>query len=148
MRAPDAVSAVRVPADRGSMAMEMVILAPVVIVFLLLLVGLGRIVEARGQVYGAARDAARAASVAREPGAARLAAADAAAVDLRRWCEEARPRAELSGDFVPGGQVTVRVSCTVDLSGLSLIGFSARKLIREDATVPLDTYYHVGSGGA
>jgi Flp pilus assembly protein TadG len=126
--------------------MEIVILAPIIIVFLLLLAGLGRLVEARGQVYGAARDAARAASVSREPAAARLAADDAARRDLVGWCEERQPPTEIAGSFAPGGEISVYVSCTVDLAGLAVVGFTPKKLIRESATVPLDTYFRAGGG--
>jgi len=50
--------------QRGSMAAELAVIAPVLLVFLMLLAGLGRLIEARGAVYGAASEAARAASLA------------------------------------------------------------------------------------
>ena len=51
--------------QRGSMAAELTIITPLLLVFLMLLAGLGRLIDAQGQVDGAARDAARAASLQR-----------------------------------------------------------------------------------
>jgi len=75
-------SAMRAGADRGSVTVELVLLAPVLLAVLGLIVGLGRIADAGGLVTGAARDGARAASLARTPAAAAAAARTAAAGDL------------------------------------------------------------------
>ena len=81
-------------------------------VLVLLLVRAGRVVEAHGQVDGAARDAARSASIARSPGAAQAAADQAVSADVNGWCS---PPVVL--DFAPGSQaLTVRLTCTLDLS--------------------------------
>ena len=45
--------------DRGLSTIEVVILAPIMILFILVLVGFGQLVEGRGAVDSAARDAAR-----------------------------------------------------------------------------------------
>ena len=63
--------------DRGSMTVEFVIVVPVLIVLMLFLVMAGRVYEARGQADGAARDAARAASIALDPG------------DAQTWADQA-----------------------------------------------------------
>ena len=66
--------------DRGSMSLEMVLVTPLFVAFLLFLAGAGRMVDAKSQVDGAARDAVRSASIARSaPAAQRLAAETAAA---------------------------------------------------------------------
>ena len=46
--------------DRGLSTIEVVILAPVMILFILVLVAFGQLVDGRGAIDGAARDAARA----------------------------------------------------------------------------------------
>ena len=51
--------------DRGTAAVEMVLIVPVLICAFLLVVGLGRMAHARQQVEGVAADAARAASLER-----------------------------------------------------------------------------------
>ncbi|MCO5999257.1 TadE family protein [Actinoallomurus rhizosphaericola] len=138
--AEDAGSPVAVP-DRGTMALEMAILTPLLVAFMMLMVGLGRIVEAHGQVDGAARDAARAASVARDRVSARSDAEQAAQATLSgsKRCRGG-PRTEPDfRDWRPGGQVTVTVRCDIDLGGLSLIGLAASRTMVGTATAPLDT---------
>jgi Flp pilus assembly protein TadG len=148
--------------ERGSMSLELAIMTPVLVGFMMLLVSLGRIVEAQSQVDGAARDAARAASVARERivagNAARNAARDTlsgrpAPGDLgnggngganREWCMGGGPVTSVDfGNWAPGGQVSVTVSCRIDLSGLSLISVAPTKTVTGTATAPLDTLRRV-----
>jgi Flp pilus assembly protein TadG len=102
----------RVRAERGSMTVEFVILAPLLLVLMLFIVLAGRVVEAHGEVDGAARDAARAASVALSPAGAAQAADQAVADDVNGWCSNP----EVQG-FVPGSNtVTVTLKCHLDLS--------------------------------
>ncbi|MFN0284864.1 MAG: TadE/TadG family type IV pilus assembly protein, partial [Kineosporiaceae bacterium] len=70
--------------ERGSMAVEVVILTPVLVAFILLVVAFGRYVTARGDVEAVARDAVRAASLERTAGQARAAANAAVAAGLGR----------------------------------------------------------------
>jgi Flp pilus assembly protein TadG len=49
--------------DRGSMALEFAVVAPGLVLLLWLMISAGRVVDARSRVEGAARDAARAASI-------------------------------------------------------------------------------------
>ena len=51
--------------QRGSISVELVVLAPALALLLLLIAVGARVVEVQGHIDGAARDAARAASVAR-----------------------------------------------------------------------------------
>ena len=44
------------------------------------------------------------------------------------------------GDFVPGGEVTVQVTCTVHLSDLSLLHIPGSETITSTFTSPIDTY--------
>ena len=44
------------------------------------------------------------------------------------------------GDFVPGGVVTVQVSCTVQLSGLGLLHIPGSETITASASSPIDVY--------
>jgi Flp pilus assembly protein TadG len=127
--------------DAGTMSLELVLLTPILVAFMMLMVGLGRIVEAQSQVDGAARDAARAASVARDRVSARSDAERAAEATMsgHKWCQGG-PRTD--PDFRAwrqGGQVTVTVRCDIDLGGLSLIGLTASKTMVGTATAPLDT---------
>lgn len=125
--------------ERGSMAVETVMLAPVFLLFLLFLAGAGRLVEAQGEVNGAARDAARAASVQRS-----LADAGAAADETVRQALEGScgsPQAALTGTkWAEGGQVVATVTCDLDLG---FLGFDLVKQVSGDAVVPLETFRRV-----
>jgi TadE-like protein len=129
-------------ADRGSLAIELVILTPVLVLFMAVLVALGRIVEAQGQLDGAARDAARAASIAQNSGTALGAAQTAADSDLvgASKCADT-PDVTFGGDtnLAPGGVVNVIVTCRVGLPALSFIGFQT-KTITGHASAPIDTF--------
>ncbi len=124
------------------MAVEAVLLAPVILVFLLFIVGAARIAEAKGEVDGAARDAARAASIQREFGAAQSAASDAAAAGLD--CQGG-PQVSLAGsDWRQGGSVRVEVGCDVDLSSVSGFGFAPSIHMTGTSVVPLEQFRRVG----
>lgn len=139
MRAPLA-------SDRGTSAIELVLVAPVFLAALLLVVGLGRIVEAEGRVEGAARDAARAASLTRTAVAATAAARDAATANLTERgvsCSSFAVSVD-TGDFRPGGVARVAVSCTANLSGLGLAGLPGSRTLRAAAAAPLEQYRGTG----
>src|SRR5260370_7592874 len=74
--------------QRGSISVELVVLAPGLALLLLLLGAGARVVEVQGHIDGAARDAARAASLARSAAAAGQLAREAALADLgpSSWC--------------------------------------------------------------
>ncbi|GHE33778.1 hypothetical protein GCM10017673_40770 [Streptosporangium violaceochromogenes] len=125
--------------DRGSLSAETVLLAPVFLLFLLFVVGAGRVVEAQGEVNGAARDAARAASVERTRSGAEAAASEAARAALANECA---PGVSLEGTrWEAGGTVRAVVTCTLDLD---FLGFGAAKEMRGDAVVPLERFRRVG----
>lgn len=128
--------------DAGTTTVELVLVAPVFLTMLLLVVGLGRIVEAEGRVQGAARDAARAASLERSATLAAEAASRAAAVNLAERgvsCASFDVTVDTT-QFRPGGHVGVTVTCASDLSGLALSGLPGSKTLQADATAPLEQY--------
>lgn len=127
------------------MALELALLTPLLVAFMMVMVGLGRVVEAQSQVDGAARDAARAASLSRTRPAAYLAAQDAAGKTLsgEHTCSS-KPVAIVDfSQWRQGGQVSVAVHCRIDLSGLSLIGFHPTRTMTGTATAPIDTLRRV-----
>jgi Flp pilus assembly protein TadG len=104
--------------DTGSAALELAILTPVLLAVLLFVVGLGRITSARQTVDGAAGAAARAATLASSPQAAIAAArteADASLASAGITCSSTKVSVDVA-DFVPGGVVSVRVTCEVSLA--------------------------------
>lgn len=125
--------------ERGSIAVETVLLAPVFLLFLMFLAGAGRLVQAQGEVNGAARDAARAASVQRDHAGAENAAAETARQTLDGSC--ASSSSSLAGtEWAEGGQVIVTVICDLDLS---FLGFGASRRLTGDAVAPLETFRRV-----
>jgi len=127
--------------ERGSMAVEVVILTPVLVAFILLVVAFGRYVTARGDVEAVARDAVRAASLERTAGQARAAANAAVAAGLGRGgCSPAA----LTGAFVAGGTITVEVECAVPLADLGLVGVPGSVTVTGSSSAPLDVYRRTG----
>jgi Flp pilus assembly protein TadG len=128
--------------ERGTMTVELVLLTPVLFALLAFIVGLGRAADARGQLTGAVRDAARAASLASSPDAARVAAREAALADLEGANLHCRhPQVHTDTElFIPGGQVTVTIRCTLDLAQLVVSGLPGRSTLTATSSAPLDTY--------
>jgi Flp pilus assembly protein TadG len=132
---------------RGSISVELVVLAPALALLLLLLGAGGRVVEVQGHIDGAARDAARAASLGRSSLQASQLARQAAAADLTAtsWCA---PRSltvlvggyPAAGPLASGADVTVTVSCSVNMSPFSALGFSAQMRFTGQAVAPLDPF--------
>lgn len=118
------------------MSVEFVILAPLLVVMMLFLVFAGRVVEAHSQVDGAARDAARAASIARSYGQAVLDAQAAVRADVGTMCPASG--IVLAGYAAGSNDVTVTVHCTVPTSFLGF-GFGNVPMTGY-AIAPLDPF--------
>jgi len=137
---------VRPSSDRGSATVELVILAPTLLLFLLLAIYAGRVAMARQSVHAAAADAARSASIARTQAAAAAnarAVADAtlAAEGLR--CVDTQVDLDTAAFMAPigtPGTVAATVTCTVDLTDLTLPGVPGSRRLTATVTSPLDTY--------
>lgn len=130
--------------DSGSAALELALLTPVLLVVLLFVVALGRVSSVRETVDGAAGAAARAATLASSPQAAVVAAREQANSALSSGgvrCASANVRVDIA-DFVPGGVVSVRVSCLVALSS-AVPGLPGSTTISATAASVLDRYRSV-----
>ena len=132
-------------AENGSFTVELVVLAPVLVLFALLAVALGRYEMAREQVIGAARAAAEAASVAQSPALAQSAAdlaAEPGVEPLGHACAGFSVNTDTS-EFRPSGVVRVTVTCRVDFSDLLVPGIPGFTTVRVVQVVPLDPYRSV-----
>ena len=129
----------------GSLTVELVVLAPVVVLLGLLGLGLGRYELVRGQVLDAAHAGALAASVA--PGAAQAGdASEAAAVRALGSDAHACPDPVVStatGDYRQGGSVTVAVTCVVPVGDLTFL-VPGRLTMTASSSVPIDEFRSVG----
>ena len=131
--------------ERGSAAIELVLLVPALMLLLLFAVAGGRVAIAHGSVQQAAADAARAASIARTAGAAQTSAVAAARATLANQgltCASITVSLDTSGFATPVGtpaSVAATVSCTVELSELALPGLPDR-IVSATVTSPLDVF--------
>ena len=128
--------------ERGTAAIDMVLVAPVLIVVLLFVVGLGRMAHARQQIESVAADSARAASLERntsQSAAAARTAAERSLGDAGVSCTSLSVDVDL-GSYQPGGQVRVTVSCAAKLGDVALAGFPGSRVFTATSTVPIETY--------
>ncbi|MFP5327439.1 MAG: TadE/TadG family type IV pilus assembly protein [Acidimicrobiia bacterium] len=128
--------------DGGSASLELVLMTPALIALMLFVVLVGRLAQARADVDRAARDAARAASIARTSAAAHDGAAAAARATLADGGVSCRPMTidVDTGAFAPNGAVHAKVDCTVDLADLSLLGVPGSRTITATFTQPVDAF--------
>jgi TadE-like protein len=139
--------------EQGSMAIEMVILAPILIMFTMVVVAFGRYVVVRGDVEAASRDAVRAASLERSGTTAAEVAGRTAAISLNgRWtCAPSRlevgadpAHTQAGGQFGAGDIVSITLSCQVPWSDLGLIGLKGSKSVSATSDAPIDLYRRTG----
>jgi len=133
-------------AERGSVSVELALLAPALLLLLSFAVFAGRTQIAEGAVQEAARSAAREASLARDAAtAAELAGAQAertlAAQDLR--CESTTIDVDTAGFQAPLGQpgdVTVSITCVVGMADLLAPGLPGSVTVEASFVSPVDAY--------
>jgi hypothetical protein len=129
----------------GSLTIELIVLTPVILMFGLLALGLGRFELAREEVVGAARAAAEAASVEPSAAAAQSAALAAATPVL---ANQARTCGHISvvtstNNFAPGGFVQVTVSCEVGFDDLLIPGLPGQTSVQAVVKAPIDPFRSV-----
>lgn len=139
----------RLRGDDGSSTLELVVITPFLLAFVLLVVGFGRVTHGRQLVQQAAAAAARSAALANTPGQAATDATQEASDTLAQAgisCQSMRPSVDTS-QFHAGGQVSVTITCVTNLSDLTVVGFPGHKTLTASATVPLEQYRQFNSGG-
>lgn len=130
-------------AERGSISAEMTLVAPL-LVLLLVFVGVlvHRGVDTRLRLDDAAHQAARAATLQRTSGAATRAAHTTVVEALAAagvTCRAVHVTTDTVG-LTPGGSVTVRAACTIDLAEAILLGVPGTKELQAIAVEPVDTW--------
>jgi Flp pilus assembly protein TadG len=124
--------------DRGSAASELVVLAVVAFMFVAVIVFAGRMNVGYAHTEAAARAAARTISLARDPETARTQAEDQASriVDEgSAMCTEMGFEADIGLE-----DVTVEITCTVDLEQAALAEVPGTRTVTADATEAIDPY--------
>jgi Flp pilus assembly protein TadG len=132
-------------ADHGNAALELVILAPVLLGILGLVIAAGRTTIAQASVDAAARDAARQASISLTPAVAQGTGQASARAALRQDGLDCAPVVVVNTNqfATPPGEpatVTATVSCTVSLSSLALPGLPGSARLQASFSSPLDIY--------
>jgi Flp pilus assembly protein TadG len=128
--------------QRGSASVEIVLVTPVLIALMLFVVAGGRLASSRADVDAAARDSARAASIARSPATAERdgnSAAEATLTDREVSCRKWTVTIDTS-EFRPGGTVAATVNCDVELADLTGLGLPGRRTISSRFVEPVDTF--------
>lgn len=132
--------------QRGSITLEMAVLAPALLALLLLVIFAGRVTMVNQSVNSAAVAAARAATLARTPGTAKSKAAQTATATLANQhlnCASVKTATDTSGFAVRVGRaasVTSEVTCTISFADLAAIDVPGSMTLTATATSPLDTY--------
>jgi Flp pilus assembly protein TadG len=132
----------RATGDRGTVAVELAVLAPAYIFLLLLVLYAGRVSAAETDITRAASVAARAASLRQHPTDATRDAQATAAANL---AASGVPCAPLTtdvdtADFGPGGTVTVTVTCRAPMADLALLGLPGTRTLTATSVEVIDRY--------
>lgn len=122
--------------DRGSVAVEASILVPVLVALVALALVAGRVSISKGDVAAAAQHAAREISLARTPGQGVAGAQDAARSSLQ--VGEPTCRAMQFSHSITATEVTVEITCTVDLSAATVLPVPGSVAVTGRATDVLD----------
>lgn len=132
--------------QRGAASVEVSVIVPVLVMLAVALAGGWRIGHVHGQVSEAAAAGARAATVPVSAAAARSHADAAVGADLATGgvhCTELQVDIDTSAYLQPAGtpgDVTVSISCLLDLSDLVVPGLPGAIHLSSTATEPLDTF--------
>jgi hypothetical protein len=137
--------------EAGNAALELVILAPVLLFLIGLIIAFGRVSTAQNAVSDAAQDAARQASLQLNPSdaaAAGQASAQAALAADGLHCDPQVTVDAYGGNGLPGFQapvgqpaaVSATVTCVVSLAQIVVPGLPGSHTITERFTSPLDPY--------
>lgn len=141
--------------EDGSSTLELVLLAPVLLSVMLLIVAFGRHANVQGYLDQAARDAARSATANRDYASAKAAVERTIALDLGsapHSCEDSATHTVTTSrqdEFLASDPydakglnvLTVTVTCTVDMSDLSLLGFGQTMVMHSSFSSPMPAIY-------
>lgn len=128
--------------ERGSVSVEVAVIAPAFVFLMLLVVFAGKVAEADGNVERAAAEAARAASLRQSPDDAISDAEAAVEANLRHAgvpCTDLVTTVDTT-DFAPGGTVTVNIRCQASMADVTLLGVPGSRTFSATSVEVIDTY--------
>ena len=132
--------------DRGGAGIETTFAVTALLLVLFFVVGGMRIVNTNGDVSSSARSGARAAATARTAGQAQSAAQSVVSNMLadRGVACTGGPSVSVSGAGIPGGVVTVTVTCAVSLDDVVVAGFPGSRSVSVSAVEYVDSIRGAG----
>jgi Flp pilus assembly protein TadG len=136
------VSRGRTRGETGSLAVEMAMIAPGLLLIFALIFAYGRAAQVNGTLESGTRDAARSVTMARSYDDARD-RANAVLLDAMKDAPQSCQNSldlQITGDYQPGRPVTVTARCTYDLSDLGLPGAPGTLTAESSFTSMLDPY--------
>lgn len=136
--------------QRGTMALEMVILAPVLLLLFMFLLACGRYFQTSSLLESAARDGARSASQARSLPDAQSRVDTAVSTTMNQAIKSCKTTASgsITTGFVAGSPLSVEVTCTINYRDLGLLGLGGDTTITKRFTSSLDPYRGVRGDGS
>jgi Flp pilus assembly protein TadG len=140
----------RTRGEEGSAIAELVIVAPVLLIVIVLMIALGRVDSAQGDVESAARAGVQAAVVQADPADAEsqgTTAAQASLAGAGLTCTAPQISVDTS-NFVAGGWVSVTVTCVTSLADVSVPGVPGAKTLSATSTAHLDPFRAVATQAA
>ena len=126
----------------GSLAVEMAMVAPSLLLIFALIFAYGRVAQVNGTLESGTRDAARSVTMARSYDDA-VDRANAVLLDALKDAPQSCQNSlqvRVSGKYEPGQPVTVTAHCTYDLSDLGLPGAPGTLTPESSFTSMLDPY--------
>ena len=136
--------------QRGTMALEMVILAPVLLLLFMFLLACGRYFQTSSLLESAARDGARSATQARSLPEAQTRVDEAVSTTMGQAIKSCKDSASgsITTGFVAGSPLSVEVTCTINYRDLGLLGLGGDTTITKRFTSSLDPYRGVRGDGS
>lgn len=128
--------------DRGSVAVEVAVVAPAFVFLMLLVVFAGRVSEADADVHRASSEAARAASLRQHRSDAATDADEVARENLSAAgvrCDTLSVDVD-TDEFGPGGRVAVTVACTASMADVALLGVPGHRTFTSRSVEVIDRF--------
>lgn len=136
------MSARKRPGERGTLALEMVVLAPILLLLFMFLFACGRYFMTSSLLENAARDGARSASQARSLPEAQARVDEAVTRNASQAFASCKNTAKgsVTTAFTAGQPLSVEVTCTINYRDLGLLGIGRDTTITRRFSSSLDPY--------
>ena len=138
----------RARTERGTMALEMAVLAPILLMLFMFLLACGRYFQTSSLLESAARDGARSASQARSLNEAQGRVDEAVSRTMAQAVKSCQSTASgsITTAFEAGSPLSVEVTCTIDYRDLGLLGMGGDTTITKRFSSSLDPYRGIRDG--